>query len=153
MEILDILDAVNARLVSRWPERTVYVDVCPMDFDRPSFWLTVEQWEQSDANARMVRRDVALKVTLYDAKDEHYDASWSRLAQEAQEVTELLTPPLRLGGRALTFQIKAQPREPDAAFLILSTSFLDARPGLAAKPQAPVAESYQLNITQNTKGD
>ncbi len=36
----DILDAINRLLVEQWPTRTVYVDVCPVDFERPSFgWL------------------------------------------------------------------------------------------------------------------
>lgn len=43
MKTTEILNAINDRLLERWPDRTVYVDVCPVDFDRPSFWLTVEK--------------------------------------------------------------------------------------------------------------
>lgn len=99
MEVLDILDAVNARLLEKWPKRTVYVDVCPIDFERPSFWLAVEQFQQTNANRFMVRRDVRLKLTLYDEKDEHYESSWLRLDQEAQVAAALLTPPLYAAGR------------------------------------------------------
>ena len=35
MKVLDILDAVNARLVEKWPDRTVYVDVCPLTLPGP----------------------------------------------------------------------------------------------------------------------
>ena len=42
MKTTEILNAINDRLLERWPDRTVYVDVCPVDFDRPSFWLAVE---------------------------------------------------------------------------------------------------------------
>ena len=41
MNSTEILDAVNARLLEKWPERTVYINVCPEDYDRPSFWLEV----------------------------------------------------------------------------------------------------------------
>ena len=44
----EILDAINLLLVSKWPDRTVYVDVCPVDFNRPSFWLTVEKYDLND---------------------------------------------------------------------------------------------------------
>lgn len=43
MKTTEILNAINDRLLERWPDRTVYVDVCPVDFDRPSFWLAVEK--------------------------------------------------------------------------------------------------------------
>ena len=39
MNSTEILDAVNARLLEKWPERTVYINVCPEDYERPSFWL------------------------------------------------------------------------------------------------------------------
>ena len=45
----DIIDAINLVLIGKWKDRTVYVDVCPVDFDRPSFWLTVERDEVTDA--------------------------------------------------------------------------------------------------------
>lgn len=145
MEVLDILDAVNARLLEKWPKRTVYVDVCPIDFERPSFWLAVEQFQQTNANRFMVRRDVRLKLTLYDEKDEHYESSWLRLDQEAQVAAALLTPPLYAAGRAITFTIKALPRDPDAAFLQLTASWLDQRAS-TAKPEPPVAEHYQVHV-------
>ena len=39
MDLLDLVNAINTRLVEKWPDRTVYIDVCPVDFARPSFWL------------------------------------------------------------------------------------------------------------------
>ena len=59
MELQDILDAINKKLVEKWPKRTVYIDVCPVDFARPSFWLTVEQYTQTDANRYLVKRPPA----------------------------------------------------------------------------------------------
>ena len=67
MKTTEILNAINDRLLERWPDRTVYVDVCPVDFDRPSFWLTVEKNGQTDANRLFVRRELRrpiIKVNL-----------------------------------------------------------------------------------------
>ena len=55
MDTSEILDAINLRLLKKWPDRTVYVDVCPVDFDRPSFWLAVEEDGQTDASRFLVR--------------------------------------------------------------------------------------------------
>lgn len=144
MTTFEILDAVNARLLEKWPERTVYVDVCPMDFDRPSFWLRVEKFEQSDANRFMVRRDLLLYLTLYDEKDDHYDASWYRLAGETEEAVKLLTPPLSIGARRIRPDLKALPRDPDAAYLQLAFSWLNQRtdPGNTT----PAADSFELSV-------
>lgn len=145
MELQDVLDAVNARLVEKWPDRTVYIDVCPADFKRPSFWLAVEQYSQTDANRFLVKRDLKIRLTIYDEKDEKYESSWQRLFKDAADATSLLTPPLKASGRVVSLQIKALPRDPDAAYLQLTTSWLDKRPEPDA-PVAPVAGSIQLTF-------
>ena len=122
MRTLDILDAINGKLVERWPERTVYADVCPVDFDRPSFWLAVEQDEQTDAN---------------------------RLAGKSDAVMELLTPVLQVGSRHLKLNLKALPREADRSFLQITASWMDDRPGRDDQP--PPADSYSLRVRENIK--
>lgn len=109
----EILDAINLLLVSKWPDRTVYVDVCPVDFNRPSFWLTVEKYDLTDGNRFLIRHDLQIRLTLYDELDEHYDASWYRLSQETDAVTELLIRGWMVGRRHLKPLLKVLPRDPD----------------------------------------
>ena len=151
MELLDILDAINKRLVEKWPTRTVYIDVCPVDFVRPSFWLTVEQYAQTDANRLLVRREVRLKLTIYDEKDEHYESSWKRLFQDAADATGLLTPPLKVNARTVSLQIKALPRDPDAAYLQLTTSWLDNRPAADTGTEPPTAKTAQVRVEMTNR--
>lgn len=146
MELQDVLDAVNARLVEKWSDRTVYIDVCPADFKRPSFWLAVEEYNQVDANRFLVKRELRLKLTIYDEKDEKYESSWQRLFQDAADATSLLTPPLKAAGRVVSLQIRALPRDPDAAYLRLTASWMDKRPEPAAQ-DAPLAESVQVRVS------
>lgn len=146
MELQDLLDAINAKLIEKWPNRTVYIDVCPVDFVRPSFWLTVEQYTQTDANRLLVKREVRLRLTIYDEKDEHYESSWRRLFQDAADATVLLTPPLQAAGRTVSLQIKALPRDPDVAYLQLTTSWLDNRPAADAGTEVPPAKIAQLRV-------
>ena len=146
MELQDVLDAVNARLVEKWPDRTVYIDVCPADFKRPSFWLAVEQYSQTDANRFLVKRDLKIRLTIYDENDEKYESSWQRLFKDAADATSLLTPPLKAAGRTVSLLIKVLPRDPDAAYLQLTTSWMDKRPESAVQ-DAPLAESAQVRVT------
>ena len=150
MELQDVLDAVNARLGEKGPERTVYIDVCPADFERPSFWLAVQEYTQADANRFLVKRALQLKLTIYDEKDESYESSWQRLFQDVADAIVLLTPPLEAAGRVVPLQIKALPRDPDAAYLQLTTSWLDKRPE-PTKPDAPVAESARVRIVTTNR--
>ena len=147
----DILDAINLLLVERWPKRTVYVDVCPVDFDRPSFWLTVEKHDLTDANRFLIRNDLQLRLTIYDELDDHYEASWYRLSQETDIVTNLLCRVLKVGERHLKLQLKVLPRDPDRAYVQLSASWMDARPGMDTGASAPIADSYSLRIRGTIK--
>lgn len=151
MELLDILDAINGKLVEKWPNRTVYIDVCPVDFARPSFWLTVEQYDQTDANRLLVKREARLRLTIYDEKDEHYESSWRRLFQDAEDATALLTPPLKAAGRTVSLQIKALPRDPDAAYLQLTASWLDSRPASDTGTEAPPAKTAQVRVEMKNR--
>lgn len=151
MKLLDIVDAINTRLVEKWPNRTVYIDVCPVDFARPSFWLTVEKYEQSDANRFFVKREAQLKLTIFDEKDEYYEASWRRLFQDAEAAMALLTPPLKAAGRTVSLQIKALPRDPDAAYLQLTTSWLDNRPAADTGTEPPTAKTAQVRVEMTNR--
>ena len=142
----EILDAVNARLLEQWPGRTVYRDVCPVDFDRPSFWLWTERHPITDATRFLQRHDLTARLTIFDQLDEHAEASWERLSREADEAMALLTPVLSVGERELKLNLTAMPRQPDSATILITASWMDARPGLAGDEDIPAADSYALRI-------
>ena len=147
----DILDSINLLLVEKWPKRTVYVDVCPIDFDRPSFWLAVEKHDLTDANRFLIKHDLQLRLTLYDKRDDHYDASWYRVSQETDAVTDLLSRVLKVGERHLKLQLKVLPRDPDRAYVQINTSWMDNRPGLDTGASTPVASEYSLRVRDSIK--
>ena len=142
----EILDAINLLLVSKWPDRTVYVDVCPVDFNRPSFWLTVEKYDLTDGNRFLIRHDLQIRLTLYDELDEHYDASWYRLSQETDAVTELLIRGWMVGRRHLKPLLKVLPRDPDRAYVQINLSWMDNRPGLDTGASTPAADAYSVTV-------
>ena len=147
----DIVDAINLVLVDKWKERTVYVDVCPVDFNRPSFWLATERDEVTDANRYLIRHNLRLRLTLFDELDEHYEASWHRLSKETDEVVELLSRVLTVGDRHLKLTLTVLPRDPDRAYVQISASWMDARPGMDTGASAPIADSYSLRVRGTIK--
>lgn len=140
----DILDAVNLRLLERWPQRTVYAEVCPVDFDRPSFWLRVQSHDQVDAGRFVLRHTAVILLTLFDELDEYYEANWQRLSRDTDEVMWLLTPPLKVGDRYIKLTMKRLPRDPDRAQVQLTAVWMDTMPGSGGN-DAPVADSYELS--------
>ena len=66
MTLNDVVEAVNERLVLRWPDRTVYLDVCPVDFQRPGFWLRYIRGRQEILTPFLVRRTLSLELVFYD---------------------------------------------------------------------------------------
>lgn len=147
----EILDAINLLLVEKWPKRTVYVDVCPLDFDRPSFWLAVEKNDLTDANRFLIKHDLQLRLTIYDELDEHYEASWYRLSQETDTVTDLLSRVLKVGSRHLKLQLKVLPRDPDRAYIQINTSWMDDRPDMNTGESVPAATEYSLQVRHSIK--
>ena len=140
----DILDAVNLRLLEKWPSRTVYVEACPVDFDRPSSWLQVQSHDQTEAGRFLLRHTMVIILTLFDELDEHYEANWQRLSREADEAMCLLSPSLEVGARHIRLGLKRLPREPDRVQLQLTATWMDTMPG-SDSSDAPVADGYELN--------
>ena len=138
MKTMDIVDAINARLTEKWPARTVYLDVCPVDFDRPSFWLQVTKDDRSDASRYTDRRTVQIALTAYDEKDEHYESSWQRLSGV-----------LKVGDRRFKPTLKSLPREPDRAVILIDFSFMT--PKSADGQTGETAKTLCTSLTVNGK--
>lgn len=149
MKTMDIVDAINARLTEKWPARTVYLDVCPVDFDRPSFWLQVTKDDRSDANRYTDRRAVQIALTAYDEKNEHYESSWQRLSGVVDECLTLLGGVLKVGDRRFKPTLKSLPREPDRAVILIDFSFMT--PKSADGQTGERAKTLCTSLTVNGK--
>lgn len=147
MNSTDILEALNGRLLEKWPERTVYINVCPKDFARPSFWLSVLKDDRKPAARFLTRRDVQVQLTLYDEVDDHYEINRSRLDDAVSACLALLRRVLSVGERKLLPALKSLPREADSACILLDFSFMESAQEDA--PAAPAAESYQIAVEVN----
>ena len=145
MTYYDIVIAVNRRLVERWPAWLVYIDVCPEEFQRPSFWLHSLKAGQEAQTPFLVRRTLTGQLTVNDETDDHYEVHSERLMQIQAEVMDVLTPPLRVGDRAVTLSLALAPRDPGEGYLSFSAEWLDdniAAPG----EDAPLMEHFAFSF-------
>ena len=147
MNSMDILDALNARLLERWPDRTVYIDVCPIDYERPSFWRSVTKDDRTRVTPRLCRRSVQIRLTLHDEADEHYDIHWQRLNDEVSACLDLLGGSLHVGARRLLPQLQSAPREADRASVLLNFEFMEQVQ--EAQPEIPAADSCEISVQVN----
>lgn len=147
MNSTEILDAVNARLLEKWPERTVYINVCPEDYERPSFWLEVTRDDRTPVTQRMTKRNVQIRLTLHDEADEHYDISWARLNNDVSACLKLMMQVLHVGARRLLPQLQSMPRDVDRAAILLNFEFIESNEETA--PEIPTADSYQISVQVN----
>ena len=146
METSDILNAIQSRLKAKWPDRTTYVDTCPADIDRPSVCLLVEKNDWSDANRFLVRRELQIRLILYDEPDAQNEGPWCRLTSDFEQVMELLLPALQVGSRHLQLTLKALPRDSDRAYAQINASWLDPRPALEPGDEPPAATTAQVRV-------
>jgi len=129
MTFVDIVNGVNDLLVAEWPDRAVYVDVCPAEFSRPSFWLHSIKPAQTVVSPFLVRHQLTMALTLFDETDEHYEVHASRLMEDEARVLELMQRPLAVGERRLTLAAKLDGRAPDEAAVILQCEYFDENHG------------------------
>ena len=146
MNSTDILDAVNARLLEKWPDRTVYVNVCPVDYDRPSIWLEVTRDDRTPVTWCLSKRDVQIRLTLHDQADEHYDINRYRLDKDVSDCLKLLNGILSLGTRKLLPSLRSMPRDVDRAAILLNFEFMESD---VPVPETPAAGAYELSVHIN----
>ena len=111
----------------------------------------MEKHDLIDANRFLIKNDLQLRLTLFDELDDHYEASWYRLSQETDIVTDLLCRVLEVGERHLKLQLKVLPRDPDRAYVQINTSWMDNLPGMDTGASVPAADDYSMRVRHSIK--
>ena len=125
-----------------WPERMLYRDFCPADFQRPSGFLYVTRAGWTDASLGLVRWAYEAELALYAATD-----SWTVESTEALRADQLAVlsrfggPSLAVGDRHVLLCVSAEAPGPGVAYVRFTASWLDGRPGYVDRDTAPEEES------------
>ena len=83
---MDVLNAINLLLVKRYPDRTVYVQQCPKNFARPSFFLELIRQDAESANKGLLAETMYFLLTCFASKDEYYNSDALELIQLQNDV-------------------------------------------------------------------
>ena len=144
LTVKEIMDGVNTILVRLYPDRTVYTDVIPEKFERPSSFLRPEGRKVTSRTAGVVEVEQMVTVQCIDEVGDRYETETARL----YEVTETLTAAflqrgaLACGDRRLTADRIDISRSLDVADVTITVIYEDDRP--AAPETQPIIEAVSM---------
>lgn len=142
LTIKEIMDGINAILVRLYPDRTVYTDVLPEQFERPSFFLCPAGRKITSRTAAVVEVEQKVTVQCIDEVGDRYETQTARL----YDVTETLTAAflqrgaLHCGDRKLTADRVDVFRSRDIADVTITATYEDDR------PTAPITQPLITNV-------
>lgn len=150
MTDIDIAESIAGVLAKQWPERTIYRDFCPSNFDRPSFFLWITKSGFKDVNLATVEWEVSLQLEIFCATDQYDESSTEELRQEQSKVCMLFSAPKTKVSnpdteeeRFVEIDAKADGQEPGSAFVLFTAKWTDLRPG-TTPDTAPTMKEYTL---------
>lgn len=147
LKVKELMDGVNAVVVRLYPDRTVYTDVLPEKFERPSFFLRPEGRKITSRTSCIVAVEQMITIQCIDKVGDRYETETARL----YDVTETLSAAflqrgaLICGDRWLTADRIDISRSLDVADVTITVTYEDNRP--AAPVTQPVVESVGAETT------
>lgn len=143
----DLLDEVNRLLVTKQPDRTVYVNRCPVKFDRPSYWLEAVKTEVTDAARDLVRVRAYFMVTCFVTMDEYGNCDDLELTRAQNEVIDLFREGyVRIGNRAVKVAASTGGYDVDRSYVDLTFEFFDDRSD--AVEDTPLMDELDFDLTK-----
>lgn len=142
--IYDIQEAIARVLAKRWPERMIYRDFCPVDFQRPSFFLWTTETELTPVNLALAQWSGTMTLEIFCETDHYDESSAEQLRAEQAEVLRLFgSPKMPVGDRFIEVSATGSGQDPGSAFVEFSAAWVDQRPGYA-EPEHQLMKDYSL---------
>lgn len=131
----EILTAVNQKLVDNWPDRPVYRDFIPKDFERPAFFLPLPMEKRTDANIHLLHVLTDVSVIILEETDEYGTADSSRLMETQRALMELFGGgKLRVGDRALNITVTGSGIDDASATVTIKADYYRPRTNKQSEP-------------------
>lgn len=145
----DVLDAIAVKLAKLWPERMIYRDFCPVDFQRPSCFLWLPKADLHPSNAHLVRWSIEGEMELFCSTDAYDIQSSEELVRDQEAVLYLFDgTPLEVLDRYVLVTATADGMEVGSAYVRFTAAWLDAWPSQAQTGTIPLMEQYSINMTK-----
>lgn len=125
----ELLDAVKSVLKERFPGETIYTNVAPKDFDRPSFLVFCGPVKIMDASAATIEVAVSISVTAFLKTDARNNSVVESLLERMMAVLELFAiDGLEVGERVLHLTGPTGVCSFDDAEITIPVQYFDDRP-------------------------
>ena len=141
----DIIKAINERLAEKYPEHTVYINLLPKDFQRPSFLIEQLDAVRTDVNRTTVAWLVEMSITGFVSVDGHYNSDVEGLTETQSSIMEIFTCGyLSVRDRSIPVPLVKGGNDFTECYVNLTFDYFDDRP--EATEELPLIETIQTNF-------
>jgi len=142
----DIIKAINERLAEKYPDRTVYINLLPKDFQRPSYLIELLDSAMSDVNRTTVARKVEIAITGFVKIGGHYQSDVETLSETQSGVMSIFSCGyLSVRDRCIPITLVKGGNDFTECYVEITFDYFDDRPVDAG--ELPLIETIQTNIT------
>ena len=115
-------------LVDIYPDHTVYIDLCPKDFKRPSFLIERIRTDQDSVNCKTVQETVFYTITCFDVTDDYSNSDTTSLLIIQQGVLDIFRLGyIKVDGRAVKIKASSGGRDFDQAYIDVQVEYFEDR--------------------------
>lgn len=124
----DIMTVINELIIELYPASTIYVQTCPKDFVRPSFWLEHIRTASTDVNKITVDKTVYFSITGFTSIDKHFRSKPADLLDVHDNILKLFAKGyIIVGDRAIKVRASTGGTDIDRAYIDIQFEFFDNR--------------------------
>ena len=144
-----IREAVNALLVQKYPDYTVYINREPADFTRPAFLITVPRHTPRAANHATLQEKVYLTITCFAAVDDYGNSDADELDALQEDVLGLFRPGyIAVEDRAVKVEASDGGQDFDRAWVDVTCVYHEVRD--PNPPVLPLIQSVETTIKEES---
>lgn len=145
--ITNLMTAINTEIIKLYPESTVYVQACPKDFARPSFWLEYVRISQNDVSKNSIEKTVYFSITCFAPVDKHFRSDPDELSTIHDNILSLFDKGyMNVSDRAIKLKSSTGGMDIDRAYIDLQFEYFDTRSDV--KEELPLIASVHTKIKE-----
>jgi len=129
---MKIMDEINRLLVKKYPNHTVYLDLCPKNFDRPSFLIELVTINRRPINSRTIEETVYFTITCFDEVDKYSHSNTVNLLTVQQGVLDIFRQGyIKVDDRNVEVKASSGGRNFDEAYVDVQVEYFEDRSDIA----------------------
>ncbi|HIT53124.1 MAG TPA: hypothetical protein IAD07_04210 [Candidatus Fimivicinus intestinavium] len=145
---LQIAKGINAAMYKAGISGVAYIQRCPANFNRPSYYINAVREVVRSDNRRLVRVTSYFTITCFPPLVEHQEYCTVEALLAAQSAVMSVFRPgyLRVEDRAITVQSSSGGNTDDRAYVELQAEYYDDRAVLSDCPKEPIADHIVIGL-------